>query len=652
MSQRTSRQSTDLFHLVVDSIEDFAVFMTDMEGRVVSWNPGVGRILGYAEEEFVGQHASVIFTPEDRERGAPEEEMRTAAAEGRAQDMRWHVRKDGSHFWADGLLMLLRDEAGGLHGFAKILRDNTEARLTEERLRESEERFQLLVELSPDAIAVHADGLLLFINTAGARLLGAERPEQVVGRPIAELVHPDYHAAVRDRLEKIARGETPPPVEVRFVRLDGSEIYGELASAPLLYRGRPAVQAVVRDLTRRRRSEEERERLLREAQEANRLKDEFLATLSHELRTPLTAILGWARLLRGGEVKGEATPRALETIERNARAQAQLIDDLLDVSRIVTGKLRLDVAPVDPRTFIDPAVEAVRPAAEAKGVILRQVIEAGAVVVVGDPARLQQVVWNLLTNAVKFTPEGGRVEVRLGRVESHVEIVVSDTGAGIDPEFLPHVFERFRQADQQANRRHGGLGLGLSIVRHLVELHGGTVSAESAGAGAGATFTVSLPVSHMHRPEGAQGRGRPATSDALSAPECPERLDGLRVLVVDDEADTRELLTMGLGRCGAQVVTAASAVEALEALAAGEFDALVSDIGMPGVDGRELIRRVRTLPPERGGRTPAVAVTAYARAEDRLGALRAGFEMHVSKPVELAELVVAVANLVRRGRDE
>jgi PAS domain S-box-containing protein len=652
MSPKTTPQSTDLFHLVVDSVEDFAVFMTDMEGRVVSWNPGVGRILGYAEEEFVGQHGSVIFTPEDRELGAPEEEMRTAAAEGRAQDRRWHVRKDGSHFWADGLLMLLRDGAGGLHGFAKILRDNTEARLTEERLRESEERYQRLVELSPDAIAVHADGVLLFINTAGARLLGADRPEQVVGRPIAELVHPDSHAAVRERLEKIARGETPPPLEVRFVRLDGGEIYGELASAPLLYRGRSAVQAVVRDLTRRRRYEEERERLLREAQEANRLKDEFLATLSHELRTPLTAILGWARLLRGGEITGEASVRALETIERNARAQAQLIDDMLDVSRIVTGKLRLDVAPIDPRSFIDPAVEAVRPAAEAKGVTLRQVTEAGGLVVVGDPARLQQVVWNLLTNAVKFTPAGGSVEVRLGRAASYVEIVVSDTGAGIDAEFLPHVFERFRQADQHANRRHGGLGLGLSIVRHLVELHGGTVSADSAGAGAGATFTVTLPVSHVHRPEGAEGRAHPATAEALSAPECPERLDGLKVLVVDDEADARELLAAGLSRCGAQVVTAASADEALDTLAAEEFDALVSDIGMPGMDGHELIRRVRALPPGRGGRTPAVAVTAYARAEDRLGALRAGFEMHVPKPVELAELVVAVAHLVRRARNE
>ena len=778
MAREISQESADLFGLIAENVRDFAVFMTDLGGRVLNWNPGVGHLLGYAEEEWVGVHASVIFTPEDRERGGPEREMETALAEGRAEDRRWHVRKGGSRFWADGLLMVLRDGAGRPRGFAKILRDNTEAKLSEERLRESEERHQRLVELSPDAIAVHAEGVVLFINTAGAKLLGAEGPEQIVGRTIADLLHPDYRAAIRERIEKIGRGETPPPAEVKFIRLDGTEICGELASAPLIYRGKPAVQAVVRDLTRRkraeealresekhfrlifnqqfqfmailspegvlldvnelplratgiareqvlgrlfwetpwwegmpevqaewparlasaarsdspvfsedlyqagggtrvadasitavrdadgrveffivqasditerRRAEEERERLLREAQEANRLKDEFLATVSHELRTPLTAILGWAHLLRGGMLEAGAAANALETIERNARSQAQLIDDLLDVSRIVTGKLRLDVVPVDPHSFIDPAVEAVRPAAEAKGVELRKVIDAGAGVVVGDPARLQQVVWNLLSNAVKFTPAGGRVELRLGRADAHVEIVVSDTGAGIDPDFLPHVFERFRQADQRTTRRHGGLGLGLSIVRHLVELHGGAVRVESAGEGAGSTFTVTLPVAPVHRSADAEERVQPVACNTLPAHECPERLDGLRVLVVDDEPDARELLATGIGQCGAEVVTASSAREALEAIAGMKFDVLISDIGMPGEDGYELIRRVRALPYEEWGATPAVALTAYARTEDRLQALRAGFEMHVSKPVELTELIVVIANLARRG---
>jgi PAS domain S-box-containing protein len=616
------------------------------------------------------------------------------------------------------------------------------------------------------------------MNTAGAKLLRAEGPEQIVGKPIAELIHPDYHGLIRERIEKASRGEASPPAEIRFVRLDGTDLYGELASAPLLYQGRPALQAVVRDLTRRKqaeqtlresekrfrvifnqqfqfmailspegvlldvnelplraggvtreqvigrpfwetlwweglpemqagwparlaeaarsdgpvfsvdsyraadgtrvadasitavrdadgrveffivqasditerkRVEEERERLLRESQEANRLKDEFLATVSHELRTPLTAILGWAHLMRGGQVEGEGAVKALETIERNARVQAQLIDDLLDVSRIVTGKLRLELTPVTPDSFIDPAVEAVRPAAEAKGVRLQKVIDTGVGAVMGDSARLQQVVWNLLSNAVKFTPRGGRVLVSLGRVNSQVEIAVTDTGAGIEPEFLPHVFERFRQADQRTTRQHGGLGLGLSIVRHLVELHGGSVRADSAGEGTGSTFTVMLPVAPIYRREDAEKRARPAARDTPPAHECPERLDGLRVLVVDDEPDARELLAVGFGHCGARVTTASSAREALEALAGEKFDVLVSDIGMPGEDGYELIRRVRALPPEAGGRTPAVALTAYARTEDRLRAMRAGFEMHVSKPVELTELVVVIANLVRRG---
>jgi PAS domain S-box-containing protein len=776
MKKEISHDSQELFRLIAESIRDYAVFVTDLEGRVVSWNPGVEALLGFAEGQWVGAHSSIIFTPEDRERGVHLREMETALREGRAEDKRWHVRRDGSRFWANGMLMLLRDGEDGARGFAKILRDNTEAKLIEERLRESEERFQRLVELSPDAIAVHAQGVVLFMNTAGAKLLCAESPAQIVGRSIASLIHPDYHGLIRERIEKASRGETSPPAEIKFIRLDGTEIYGELASAPLLYQGRPAVQAVVRDLTRRKqveealresekrfrlifnqqfqfmailspegvlldinelplraasvmreqvlgqffwdtpwwqglpemqagwparlaaaarsdtpvfsvdsyqaadgtrvadasitavktsegrveffiiqasditerkRVEEERERLLREAQEANRLKDEFLATVSHELRTPLTAILGWAHLLRGGQLEDEGVVKALETIERNARSQAQLIDDLLDVSRIVTGKLRLEIMPVSPHTFIDPAVEAVRPAAEAKGVRLQKVIDTGMETVMGDPARLQQVVWNLLTNAIKFTPRGGRVQVRLERANSQVEIAVTDTGAGIDPEFLPHVFERFRQADQKSTRQHGGLGLGLAIVRHLMELHGGTVRADSGGEGAGATFTVTLPVAAVHRSDDAEERVHPAARDMRPSHGCPERLDGLRVLVVDDEPDAREMLSVGLGQCGAKVTTASSAREALEAVAGGKFDAMISDIGMPGEDGYELIRRVRALPS--GGRIPAVALTAYARTEDRLRALRAGFEMHVSKPVELTELVVVIANLVRRG---
>ncbi len=393
----------------------------------------------------------------------------------------------------------------------------------------------------------------------------------------------------------------------------------------------------------------ENERLYREAREANRLKDEFLATVSHELRTPLTAILGWAHMLRTGQFDGKSAASAFETIERNARAQAQLIEDLLDVSRIITGKLRIDVRPIDPNSFIEAAVEAVRPAAEAKGVRLQKVIDTGLVTVSGDPVRLQQVVWNLLSNAIKFTPRGERVQVRLERVNSHIEIVVSDTGPGITPDFLPHVFDRFRQADGTTTRHHGGLGLGLSIVRHLVELHGGAVRADSPGEGQGATFTVLLPVAPVYANDSAEERVHPATRETLPAFGCPDRLDGLRVLVVDDEADTREMLKAGLVQCGAEVMVAGSADQALSEMVKSPPDVLISDIGMPEEDGYELIRKVRELPAVRGGNVPAIALTAYARTEDRLQALRAGYQLHVTKPVELTELAAVVASLAKRG---
>lgn len=394
----------------------------------------------------------------------------------------------------------------------------------------------------------------------------------------------------------------------------------------------------------------ENERLYRQAEESSRLKEEFLATISHELRTPLSAILGWARMLRMGQLSEENAAKALDTIERNARAQAQLVDDLLDVSRIVTGKLRMDVQPADPNSFIDAAVEAVRPAAEAKGVRVQKIIDTGAISIPGDPVRLQQVVWNLLSNAIKFTPRGGRVQIRSERINSHLEIVVSDTGQGISPDFLPHVFDRFRQADQKTSRQHGGMGLGLAIVRHLVEMHGGTVSAMSDGEGHGSTFTVMLPISPVYRVDPSGGRVHPAARDLLPPldDDCGENLKGLRILVVDDEPDTRELLKQGLEYCGANVSVVGSAAEALDAVMSKVPDVLISDIGMPGIDGYDLIRQVRGLPRDRGGKIPAIALTAYTRTEDRLQSLRAGYDMHVPKPVELAELVAVAATVVRR----
>jgi signal transduction histidine kinase/ActR/RegA family two-component response regulator len=371
-----------------------------------------------------------------------------------------------------------------------------------------------------------------------------------------------------------------------------------------------------------------------EAETANRLKDEFLATLSHELRTPLNAVLGWAVTLRTAELDAATRTRALEAIERNARAQSQLIEDLLDISRIVTGKLRLDVRLVEPLVVVEAALDAVRPAAKTKHVELAADLDPRAGPVYGDPDRLQQVVWNLLTNAIKFTEGGGRVDVRLGRGATHVEITVSDTGRGIAPALLPYVFDRFRQADSSSTRSQGGLGIGLALVRNLTELHGGTVSAESAGEGRGSTFRLRLPL--LAHVESSGGPGRPTAS-----------LAGVRVLVVEDDHDTLELFTGILSLGGAEVRGVTRAAEGLAAVAAWRPDVIVSDIEMPEADGYAFIRRLRALPPERGGTVPAVAITAHGSSHDRFEALAAGFQMHVPKPVEPAELVAVVANVAR-----
>jgi PAS domain S-box-containing protein len=392
----------------------------------------------------------------------------------------------------------------------------------------------------------------------------------------------------------------------------------------------------------------ERERAARaQAEHMSALKDEFLATLSHELRTPLGAILGWAQVLRRRAVVSETELKeALDVIERNARVQTQLIEDLLDMSRITSGKVRLDIQPVEPVAFIEAAMETVRPAADAKGVRMEKVLDPAAGPISGDPHRLQQVVWNLLSNAIKFTPRGGKIQVVLERVNSHVEIAVADTGMGIKPDFLPHIFERFRQADGSTTRSHGGLGLGLSIVKSLVELHGGSVRVQSAGEDRGTTFSIALPLTVL-RQGGSEPRLHPNAAPA-SSPFLPADLNGLSVLIVDDHDDARHLLSRVLGECGARVFAAGSAAEALAMVAKEHPDVMVSDIGMPGADGYELLRRVRDLGEGRGGRLRAIALTAFARTEDRTRALRAGFLAHVAKPVDPSELVATIATVAGR----
>jgi signal transduction histidine kinase len=414
-----------------------------------------------------------------------------------------------------------------------------------------------------------------------------------------------------------------------------------------------ANQELKREIRVREWAEQERARLLvleqaarQQAEEANRTKDEFLATLSHELRTPLNAILGWVQVLRAGKLDAAAATRALETIERNARAQAQLIADLLDVSRIITGKLRLDFKPVELRRIIDSTLESVRPAADAKGILLDISVSPLASPVLGDTDRLQQVIWNLLSNAIKFTSRGGRVEVRLHEAGGNAVIRVSDTGIGIRPDFLPYVFDRFRQAEGSITRTHGGLGLGLSIVRHLIELHGGTVEVESEGEGLGAAFTVRLPL----RAELSEDSPLDRTGVGLapSVFNTPDLLAGLRVLVVEDETDTRDLLVVSLQQCGAEVAAFGSVPEALAWFDQTVPDVIVSDIGVPIEDGYSLIRKIRARAPGLGGNVPAAALTAYARAEDRLRALEAGYQTHLAKPVDPAELIATVARLAGR----
>jgi PAS domain S-box-containing protein len=530
----------------------------------------------------------------------------------------------------------------------------------EEYERRTEHRFRALVDAMPQCLlAARLDGSFYRANAEWVRYTGLG-VSALGGDGWLEVVHPDDRALARmSWAEAVASGE-PVELELRIRRRDDGQWRWHLARAVPnrepdgLIVGFIATLTDIHDL--KTAQVEAREARLA-AERASRIKDEFLATISHELRTPLNAILGWARLLSSGQLDEAKQQRALKTIERNAKVQTDLIEDLLDVSRIITGKLRIEMAEVDLAAIIHAAVEAVRPAAAARRVRLVAEIRHGSETVWGDAARLQQVLWNLLSNAIKFTPDGGLVRLRSRRigppVGGHIEVSVSDTGIGIEPSFLPFVFDRFRQADSSTTRNHGGLGLGLAIVRHLVEQHGGSVAVESDGAGRGATFTVLLPVRPNVQPvaesERAADSGAAQATEARPAVASGVRLDGVRVLIVDDEVDARDLLGTVLGHYGATVEAAASAGEAIVKLTAAPPDVIVSDIGMPGEDGYALIQRVRALDPAAGGAVPAIALTGFAAVEDARRAVAAGFQHHLSKPVEPTALVELVARVAARG---
>jgi PAS domain S-box-containing protein len=567
-------------------------------------------------------------------------------------------RRDGQYRWITDKGIPLFDSGGVFGGYIGSCTDITDSKHAVEALRVAEEQLRLVTDNMQAAVTqCSRDMRYVWVSPVYAQWL-RRNPEEFRRKPIKDIVGSEGYEALLPHIERVLSGKKEEyEEEVHFADIGRRwihAVYMPTKDESGIVNG---WVAVVTDTTSKKQMEHERDQLLaREhqarsrAEEANQIKDEFLATISHELRTPLSAILGWTALLRDGILDQSKARQALEIIERNAKTQAQLIEDLLDVSRIVTGKLRLDVRPVMLASVIESAVSAVKPMAEAKDIRLQSTLDSNAGPVFGDAGRLQQVVWNLVNNAIKFTPRGGRVQIRLERINSHLEIAVSDTGIGIPIEFLPQVFDRFRQADSGTTRQHGGLGLGLAIVRQLVELHGGRVSAESAGEGQGSTFRVRLPLMVVHPRQTDEEPVHPKveTEKPLAFSSAP-RLGGVRVLIIDDEADTRQLLRTVLEKCGAEVRVAGSSEQGLKEARNWKPSIVASDIGMPGHDGYHFIQTFREWERESGSWTPAVALTAYARAEDRVRALAAGYQIHVAKPIDPLEFALIIASQLGRG---
>jgi PAS domain S-box-containing protein len=659
----------------------------------------VEAMLGYGVREWLStpNFWLSIVHPEDKERAALESSAIYAGCKGGTSEFRW-VTKNGRTIWVEAQSVVICDEAGNPIGMRGVTMDISERKRTEDAqeflaeassvLASSLDYETTLASLAQLTVSRLADWCAVEIVEEGGRTrqiaVAHTDPAKIeFARELSRRYPPDRDATTGvPNVLRTGKSEFYPEIPDEMLTAAARDeehlkLIRDLGMrsamiVPLIARGRThgaiimvaaeserrydkADLALAEDLARRAafaadnaRLYSEAQRARAEAEEANRAKDEFLATVSHELRTPLNAILGWAHMMRHNKFDEITTERAMETIERNAQSQARLIEDILDVSRIITGKLRLDVHPIELIPVIEAAVDAVRPASDAKEIRMQIILDPRAGPVSGDPSRLQQVVWNLVSNAVKFTPRGGRVQVRLERANSNIEIIVSDTGQGIHADLLPHIFERFRQGDSSSTRMHGGLGLGLAIVRHLVELHGGTVQAWSPGEGQGATFTVKLPLLIWHRDVKEGGRVHPSAGGSTALGGAPS-LDGLRVLVVDDEPDTREMLKLMIEQFGAEVKVSASSAEALDQLEQWKPNVLVSDIEMPGEDGYSLIQKIRALGPERGGAIAAVALTAYARTEDRMRSLAAGYHMHMAKPAEPVELAIVIGNLAGHG---
>ena len=557
----------------------------------------------------------------------------------------------------------VQERTAELHAVnADLHRQIAERERAQEAVRESEARFRQLADAMPQMVwAARPDGQRDYYNQRwfDYTALPVDTPGD---NDWDQVLYPDDVPNARQIWNRSVRTGEPYEIEYRYKRASDGAFRWHLNRALPIH---DADGRIVRwfgtatDVHDYKQLQDEKEQLFlseqaarEEAERVSRVKDEFLSTLSHELRTPLNAIYGWAQVLQTGATNPNDLAEGLDTIERNARAQKQIVDDLLDMSAIISGKVRMDVQRIDLAPVVEATIASMRPAADAKGIRLQAVLDPQARPVSGDPSRLQQIFWNLISNAIKFTPKGGRVQVLLERVNSHLEVSIIDSGEGITPEFLPHVFDRFRQADASISRRHGGLGLGLAIVKQLVELHGGSVRAKSGGPDQGATFMVALPLTAVHLGDSAPGepaREHPTVGPAGVVPDDRVDLSGVKVLVIDDEEDARALVRRLLENSGALVRTAGSAAEAMTAIGTERPDVLVCDIGMPGESGYELIRRVRGLGHGTGGNVPAIALTAFARLEDRMKAIRAGFQMHIAKPVETAELLTMVASLAGRN---
>jgi PAS domain S-box-containing protein len=678
---------------VIDSSDD-AIVTKNLDSIITSWNRAAERMFGYTEEEAVGRSIRMII-PQELQSEEDSVLARIRAGETVDHYETARLKKDGTRLAISLTISPIRDEAGKIVGASKIARDITESA----RLRaEARQQAAITEKLGEVGAAVSStldrDAILQKVTDTATELTGAEfgaffynvrtpgatdaymlytlsgaSKEAFAGFPqprATAVFGPTFRGEGTILLDDVTNdaryGRNAPffgmpeghlpvrsylAVPVKGVAGDvmGGLFFGHSEAGRFTEQHARVAEGVAGWAS----VALENARLYVEARDANRMKDEFLAVLSHELRTPLNAIVGYARLLRGGILSGEKADRGLETLERNATWLTQIVEDVLDVSRIVAGKTRLDVQPVELPLIVDNAVATVQPAADAKGVRMHTIVDPRVGPVSGDPDRLQQVVWNLLSNALKFTPKGGRIQVRLERVNSHIDIVVSDTGVGIRPDFLPFVFDRFRQADAATTRKTGGLGLGLAIVRHIVEMHGGTVHAASEGEDKGATFRVRLPLMIVH-PEGFEVRREHPRSERVIPLTGLGDLRGVHVLAIDDEEDALTLLRVVLETAGAEVTTVTSALDAVDRIAAVRPHAIVVDLGMPEIDGFELIGRIRASPHASVRDVPAAALTAFARSEDRTKALRSGFEMHLAKPVDPGELVASVATLVRRAR--